>query len=141
MSKLTLLNDWFERVWVGGDLAAIPQFFTEDSRAAGVMRGLDLGPQEFAELIPALLSLIEDPSATVLRHIENRDWLWALLLVRAKSAETLEPIEFTAQVAMRYEGERIAEAYNHFDMISFFEQLGAFPPETMALCMSGERLH
>jgi hypothetical protein len=42
---------------------------------------------------------------------------------------------------MRYEGDRIAEAYNHFDMISFFEQLGAFPPETMALCMSGERLH
>ncbi|MDD8023756.1 MAG: nuclear transport factor 2 family protein [Paracoccaceae bacterium] len=140
MSKLALLHDWFERVWIGGDLAAIPQFFTEDSRAAGVMRGLDLGPQEFTELIPALLNLIEAPTATILRHIETDDWLWALLVVHAKSAATLEPMEFTAQVSMRYEGDRIAEAYNHFDMISFFEQLGAFPPETMALCLSGERL-
>lgn len=41
---------------------------------------------------------------------------------------------------LRFEGDLFAEAYNHFDMIAMFEHLGALPPETMALCLSGERL-
>jgi hypothetical protein len=43
-------------------------------------------------------------------------------------------------MAIRFEGDRFAEAYNHFDMLTMFENLGALPPETLALCLSGERL-
>lgn len=140
MSKLDILNAWFGRVWIGGDLAAIGDFFTANSSAAGVMRGLDMRPEDFAELIPALMRMIAEPQVEVLRHIETDDWLWVLIRVSATSVTTGAPVEFTAQISMRFEADRIAEAYNHVDLISFLEQMGALPAETLALCLSGERL-
>ena len=140
MDKLAFLQNWFQRVWIDGDLDAIGEFFTPNSQAAGVMQGLDLRPEDFEELIPALMRMMSAPTVTILRHLETEDWLWALLVVRAKTADTLSPIEFTAQVAMRFDNGRIAEAFNHFDLLSFFEQLGVLPPEAMALFLSGESL-
>lgn len=140
MDKRAFLHDWFQRVWIDGELDAIGEFFTPNSQAAGVMQGLDLRPEDFEELIPALMRMLSAPTVTILRHMETDDWFWALLIVHAKTADTLSPIEFTAQVAMRFENDRIAEAYNHFDLISFFEQLGVLPPEAMALFLSGESL-
>lgn len=140
MSKLDILNAWFGRVWIGGDLAAIGDFFTPNSAASGVMRGLDMRPEDFAELIPALMRMIDTPQVEVLRHIETDDWLWVLMRITATSAHSGATVEFTAQISMRFEGDRIAEAYNHFDLLSFLEQMGALPAETLALCLSGERL-
>lgn len=140
MSKLDIFNSWFSRVWVGGELGTIAEYFTEDSSASGVMRGLDMRPEDFAELIPALMRMIDAPQMEVLRHIETEAWLWVLVRLRATSARTGAAVEFTAQISMRFEGERIAEAYNHVDLLGFLEQLGALPEETLALCLSGERL-
>lgn len=140
MTKLDILNAWFARVWIAGDYAAIETFFTPDSAASGVMRGLDLRPADFAELIPALMRFIESPAVDVLRSMETDDWLWVLARITATAAQSGAPVDFTAQIAMRFEGERIAEAYNHVDLVSLLEQLGALPAETLALCLSGERL-
>lgn len=140
MEKLAILQDWFSRVWIGGDLAAIGAFFTEEALASGVMPGLELQRDDFAELIPALMRMIVEPRVEIPRWFEGGDWLWVLMRIQAKSAQNLAPIDFTAQISMRFEGNRIAEAYNHFDLIAFLEQVGALPPETMALCLSGEHL-
>lgn len=140
MEKLQILQNWFARVWIGGELDAIGEFFTEAALASGVMPGLELQRDEFAELIPALMGMISDPTVEIPRWFEGGDWLWVLMRIRANSTQDLSPIDFTAQIAMRFEGNRIAEAYNHFDLIAFLEQVGALPPETMALCLSGEHL-
>ncbi len=140
MTKLQILQDWYDRVWIGGDLAAIGAYFTPDVQAAGVMPGLDLRPADFAELVPALMRMVAEPAFEVLRHIETEDWLWALIRFRARSAQTLAPVDVTGQIAVRFEGGRIAEAYNHTDMLSFFEQIGGLPADTMALCLMGNQL-
>lgn len=140
ISKLDLVQKWYQRVWIGGDLGAISDYFTADVQAAGVMPGLDLRPADFAELIPALMRLVVHPSFTVLRHLETDDWLWALIRFQAQTAAELAPVDVTSQLCVRFSDGRIAEAYNHVDMLSFFEQLGALPADTMALCLMGERL-
>ena len=139
-SKTEILQEWFTRVWIGGDLSAIDAFFVPKPVASGLMTGLDMQPAEFKELIPALHSLLVAPEISVARMIETGDWLWILVTVRAKAAHTQDPVEFSGQMAIRFEGDRFAEAYNHFDMLTMFENLGALPPETLARCLSGERL-
>jgi hypothetical protein len=140
-SKTDMLQDWFNRVWIGGDTAAIDAFFVPKPVASGLMTGLDMQPAEFKELIPALQSMLVAPEISVARMIETEDWLWVLLSVRARTAHTHEPVEFSGQMAIRFENGLFAEAYNHFDMVTMFEHLGALPPETLALCLSGERLN
>ncbi|WP_164880086.1 nuclear transport factor 2 family protein [Paenirhodobacter ferrireducens] len=140
MDKLQILDDWFQRVWIGGAYAEIGSFYTEDFLASGVMPGLELRPTDFAELIPALKEMISDPSVTYLRHFENDEWLWTLMLIRGRAAETHAPLELTAQIALRFEGDKIAEAHNHFDVLAFLEGVGMLPPDTLALCLAGEHL-
>lgn len=139
-SKLDILQDWFQRVWIGGELDRIGDYFTPASQASGLMTGLEMRPDEFRELVPALRFMLDEPELRIERHVETPDWLWALINVRARAADSQQPLEFSGQMMIRFEGNRFAEAFNHFDMIAMFEQLGALPPETMALCLSGERL-
>ncbi|MGO4854647.1 ester cyclase [Phaeovulum sp. W22_SRMD_FR3] len=138
--KLQFLQEWYETVWFGGNLDAIDQFFAPASHVEGLMTGLEVSPQEFRELIPAMLHLVADPAVRIERHFETEDWLWALISVSGVSRQSLKPLAFSGQVAMRFSEGKIAEAFNHFDLISFFEQIGALPEYSMALCFSGEQL-
>ncbi len=140
MSKIEVLNDWFQRVWIAGEIEAIPGFFSGGGRASGVMSGLQMGPEDFAALIPAMRARVRDLSVEVVRALEQDDWLWTLQIVRGTSAADGHALEFSGQLALRFEGEKFAEAFNHYDMIAVFEQLGQMPPETLALCLSGESL-
>lgn len=141
MPKMTLLRNWYQRVWIEGDLDAIDEFFAPRSVASGLMAELQVGPEDFRELVPAFMRLIRDPQVTIDAHLDSGDWLWALVTVNARSAEAMTPVRMTGQVMMRVENGKIAEAFNHFDFLNFFEQLGLLPPNTFALCLSGETLH
>lgn len=141
MTKLDLLDDWYRRVWVESDLDAIDSFFTPRSVASGLMDELQVGPEDFREFVPAVMRLIREPVVMIDTHMDTGDWLWALVTISAKSAKSMTPVKFSGQVMMRVENGKIAEAFNHFDFITFFEQLELLPPHTVALCLSGERLH
>jgi len=41
-------------------------------------------------------------------------------------------------VFCRFKDGQIVEAYNSFDFVGFFEQLGLLPESTIAICMSGQ---
>lgn len=140
MSRLGILKQWFDTVWMRGDMEAVDGFFAPEVAAYGIIDGLKARPEDFKAMIPALRALTRDARFRVLRHIECGDWLWVLVGITARSAATLEPMEFSGQLAIRFEGDKFAEAYNHFDFVSFAEQIGAMPPDTVLLCMSGERL-
>jgi len=140
MSKIEVLNDWFQQVWIGGEIEAIPSFFTANSQASGVMPGLQMGPEDFAALIPAMRARVDDLSVEIVHALDQGDWLWTLQIVRGRCAIDGRALEFSGQLALRFEGDKFAEAFNHYDMIAVFEQLGQMPPETLALCLTGESL-
>ena len=140
MCKLDILKNWYDRVWIGGDLAAIADFFPPGTGAEGIMPGLSLGERDFADLIPAITRLVTDLRYEVVRHIEADDWLWALVRVQGRAARSRAPVDIATQVAVRIENGRFAEAYNNADMLAFFEQIGALPENSMALCLMGEQL-
>ncbi|MDV7272146.1 hypothetical protein RYZ20_14720 [Thioclava sp. A2] len=139
MSRLQIVREWFDEVWIRQELDALGRYFVDENAAQGV-RGLDLRPEDFRELVPAMRRMIASPVIEILKHFESADWLWVLVQVAGKCPRSAAPIEFSGQMAIRFSGDQIAEAYNHFDFIGFFEQAGALPPETMALCLSGETL-
>lgn len=140
MTKIEILNEWFQRVWIAGDIDAIPEFFTDAPKASGVMPGLQMGPEDFAALIPAMRARVYDFSVEVIHAIEKDDWLWTLQVIRGRTRTNEKPVEFTGQLAIRFEGDRMAEAFNHYDLISLFEQLGQMPQDTLGLCLMGESL-
>ncbi|HEY9285408.1 MAG TPA: ester cyclase [Pyrinomonadaceae bacterium] len=129
-----LVRRWFEEVWNRGRAEAIDELFAED----GVAHGLagDASPlrgaagfkpffHSFREAFPDIEVVVEDV-------IAEGDKLAARCSVRAThGGDTLgfratgRPIEITGTTFARVRDGKIVEAWNNFDFMALFQQLGA----------------
>ena len=137
MSPLELLKEWYDRVWVQQDLDAIDRLFTPDIEAQGVM-DFGVGPDDFRVLAEAMLAQVEVNEIRFDREVAMGDWVWATFTAHAVTLANRAPIQATGQIMVRFKDDRIVEAYNQVDFLTFFEQLGYLPPDSLALCLSGE---
>lgn len=140
MTKLELLREWYRRVWVEADPGAIDDYFAPRAGADGLMPDGQVSAEDFRALVPALLSVVRNLRIEIDRSIETEDWLWAQITVHAIHAQGMEPIRAGGQIMMRIEGTKIVEAYNAFDFITFFEQVGLLPADAFLILLSGERI-
>jgi len=140
MTKRNLLEDWYRRIWIAGELDAVDDFFAPRAGAEGILADGSVGPEDFCVLIPAIHALVRDLSISIDLSLEMGDWLWTRITLRGRAARGMEIVCVHAQVMVRVENGRIAEAYNCFDALTFFEQLGQLPGDAQLLLLSGERL-
>lgn len=140
MTKAELLDRWYKRVYIEGDLDAVEMLFTDSTRAEGLMDDLQVGPEDLKVFVAAMLELVEDQGYRIVHTIENGDWISALFDVRAVAVGTMKPVRLSGQIMVRFEGERIAEAYNNWDILGFFEQLGLLPEHSLELGMTGQKI-
>lgn len=138
--KIDILRDWFQTIWILGELDRIESFFLPRTGAEGLLADGQVGPEDFRALVPALQSHVRNLTVSVERWHADADWLWALTIVRARSAKDMRPVEAVGHVMMRFEGDKIAEAYNSFDFLTFFAGVGLLPDDAFLLLVSGERL-
>ncbi|SLN39362.1 SnoaL-like polyketide cyclase [Falsiruegeria litorea R37] len=140
MTKSELLKEWYDRVWVHGDLEAIDQFFDPDTMAEGIIPEMQVGVDDFRDLVTAFRFHVGDIDVKLPKTVENGDWVAAMLHVHTSRADNGAPIEVTGQVMARFKDDKVVEAYNQFDFISLFEQLGQLPEDTLPICMTGQQL-
>jgi steroid delta-isomerase-like uncharacterized protein len=129
------IRRWFEEVWNKGREEAIDEMFAEEGVANGLVdeSGQPLrGPagfkpffRKFREAFPEIEVVVEDTVA-------EGDKVAARCTVRGRHrgdalgfAATEQPVEFTGITIVRLSKGKIVEAWNNFDFMSMFQQLGA----------------
>lgn len=140
MTKVEFLQNWYRQVWIEADPDAVDRYFDPRTGADGLMPDGQVTPEDFKALVPALLTLVRNLDITIDRSMEVGDWLWAQISVHALAAGGTQPICAAGQVMMRIEGDKITEAYNCFDFLTFFAQAGLLPQDALLLLLSGERM-
>lgn len=130
-----LLHRWFEEVWNKGRAEAIDELFAEDGIAHGLSddTGAPLrGPAGFREFHKNFRSAFPDIIVTVEDTVAEGDKVVARCSVRAVHtgeglgfAATKRPMEITGIAITRIKDGKIVEAWNNFDFMSMFRQLGA----------------
>lgn len=140
MDRVTELEEWYRRVYLDGDLDAVETLFTTATRAEGLMSDGQVGPEDIRVFAMALMQMVEAPRFHIVKALEDGDWLSALIETEAIRADTGQPVRVIGQLMARFEDDRIAEAYNTFDFLSFFEQMGLLPEHSLAIGMSGQQL-
>lgn len=140
MDKSELLKEWYSQVWEQGNIDAIDEFFAADTMADGLIPEMQVGADDFRDFVSAFKYHLGEIRVDIPKIIENGDWASAILHVHTSRADNGAPIEVTGQVMVRYKDNKIVEAYNQFDLISLFEQLGQMPADTLPICMTGQRL-
>jgi len=130
-----LVRRWFEEVWNRGRAEAIDEMFDEEGIAHGLADegGAGLrGPthfrafhQRFREAFPGVEVVVEET-------VSEGDRVAARCTVRAvHRGDTLgfrateRPVEFTGMTFARIRGGKIVEAWNNFDFMTMYRQLGA----------------
>jgi steroid delta-isomerase-like uncharacterized protein len=131
----TLLHRWFEEVWNQRREDAIDELADENVVAYGLTdeKGETVSGREgFKNLHRAFLSAYPDLKITVEDAISEGNKVAARCTVRATHAgeglgvaPTNQPIEFTGLVFVKIKDGRIVEAWNEFDFMKMYSQVGA----------------
>lgn len=129
-----IVRRWFEEVWNKGREEAIDEMFAEDGIAYGLadetgepLRGASgFKPffRNFRDAFPDIEVIVEDA-------IAEGDKVAARCRVRATHAgeglgfaATQRPMEITGMTFARVRDGKIVEAWNNFDFMGMFQQLG-----------------
>ena len=130
-----VVRRWFEEVWNKGREEVIDELFGEGGVAHGLadetgspLRGASgFKPffRKFREAFPEIEVVVEDT-------VSEGDKVAARCTVRGRHrGDTLgfkatdSPVEFDGICIVRIAGGKIVEAWNNFDFMSMFQQLGA----------------
>ena len=135
-----VLETWFRRVWTEQDASAIDELFVPDGAARGLGGNVLIGPTGFREFHSALRVLLTDFVITIDKSIEEGDWISAVCTLRATAKQSGTPIEITGSVMIRISDGKLMEAYNHWDFLGMFAQLGYLPTNTFERALGGETI-
>ncbi len=137
MSHLSIVQEFFDTVWRRGDETAAQDFFHPDASATGLGSDMAFDPNDFVTFVQSSLMLISAPRMEIMHVVEDGDWLSLHLRCKALSRLSGAKIDFTGQLMVRVKEGKIAEAYNHFDMVAFFVQMGFVPENVVEKMLAG----
>ena len=130
-----LIQRWFEEVWNQGREEVIDELFAAEGIAHGLAdeAGNALrGPQDFKPFFRKFRSAFPEMEVRVEDTVAEGDKVAARCLVRGKHqsdslgfAATGQATEFTGITIVRIENGKIVEAWNNFDFMTMYKQLGA----------------
>jgi len=131
----TVVRRWFEEVWNKGRAEAIDELFAADGVAHGLegTAGGELrGPADFRVFHQRFRDSFPDIEVVVEDTVSEGDKVAARCTVRGRHqgdtlgfAPTGQPVEFGGICIVRVRDGQIVEAWNNFDFMSMFQQLGA----------------
>lgn len=139
-SHRDLLETWFRRVWNEGDVSAITDMLKTTTQAKGLGTQTLVGPDAFEGFHGLMNSLVANFHITLDHAVTEGDWISCLCTVTGNCPKTDKPVTMTGTAYARVDGDYIAEAYNHFDFLELYEQLGLLPDGTNGTCLSGEKI-
>lgn len=132
----TIAHRWFEEVWNKGREDAIDEMFAEDSIAHGLSDGSGnepRGPAGFKPFFQSFRTAFPDIQVTVEDTICEGDKIAVRCRVTATHTgdglgipATGNPVDFKGVAIIRVHDDKIIEAWNHFDFIDMYQQIGVF---------------
>ena len=129
-----LVRRWFEEVWNKGRADAIEEMFDEN----GIAHGLSAdpatpikGPKEYRPFYEAYRQAFPNIMIVIDDMIAEGDKVVARCSVRGKHegdflgcAATQAPVEITGIAIVRIDKGKIVEAWNNFDFVTLYKQVG-----------------
>ena len=121
----TLLYKWFDEVWNQGDENAIDRLMSNDSSAFGILNDdQPKGAEGFKLFFKDFKSRFHNIRIQVDDVISQDDIESARTTVSAVHTESGKNVTFSGICMVRIVDGKIAEAWNNYDFLNLYEQLG-----------------
>jgi len=135
-----VIETWFRRVWSEEDSSAIGQLFVPDGKATGLGANVLVGPDGFRQFHEVMCGLLTEFRVEMDHLIESDAWASTICTLHARVRATGTPVTMTGSVLFRIVEGKITEAYNHWDFLGLFAQMGLLPENAFEQALRGERI-
>lgn len=135
-----VLETWFRRVWTDADESAIDEMFTLDTEAKGLGDQPRAGPEGFKVFHRQFLKMMKDFSVRIDRSMEMGDWIFAMCMLNARRKDDGACVAMPGMVLVRIADGQLVDAYNQWDFLSLYQQLGLVPGDTFERCLGGDKI-
>ena len=123
--KSTLLHRWFEEVWNQNLEDSIDQLMTTESNAHGIVaEEHPKGAAGFKIFYQGFKDQFDNMYVDVKDVVSQDDMECGLTEVTARHRETGKNVRFSGLCMVRVEDGKIAEAWNQYDFLGLYQQLG-----------------
>jgi predicted ester cyclase len=127
-AKSTLLHQWFNEVWNQNKEDSIDKLMAPKAHAHGIIAaGQPGGIPGFKMFYKGFKDQFDNIHIDVKDVISQDDMQCAHADVTATHKETGKKVHFSGLCMVRIEDGKIAEAWNHFDFLGLYQQLGQIP--------------
>ncbi|MES2777558.1 MAG: ester cyclase [Bacteroidota bacterium] len=120
----SFIYNWFNEVWNKGDENAIDKFMSADTKAHGIVENQPAGAEEFKAYFRGFLSQFHDIHVDVEDVISQDDFEAGRTTVSAVHTASGTPVRFSGMSMARLADGKIAEAWNNYDFLNMYQQLG-----------------
>src|SRR5258706_4490616 len=132
MAEAAFMHRWFEEVWNNQSEAAVDEMFAADGVGHGLGDEDIVGPEAFKVFHRAFVSAYPDLRVTVEDTVVEGDKIATRCRVTGKHdghgiglSPTNRDVDFTGMVIVRVQDGKIVEAWNEFNFMKMYTQLGA----------------
>ena len=132
MPEADFMHRWFEEVWNNQNEAAIDEMFAEDGVGYGLGPDNIVGPENFKAFHRKFVSAYPTLRVEVEDTIIQGDKIATRCKVTGSHdghgigvSPTNQPVEFTGMVIVRVRDGKIVEAWNEFNFMAMYQQVGA----------------
>ncbi|RYZ80287.1 MAG: hypothetical protein EOP04_26165 [Proteobacteria bacterium] len=123
--QATVLHKWFDEVWNKDDINAIDRLLSDDAEAKGILtEDQPKGAAGFKLFYKDFRNQFHDVNITVDDAIAQDDIESARTTVTAIHTPTGKPVTFAGMCMVKTAGGKIVEAYNNYDFLSMYQQIG-----------------
>ena len=120
-----LLYKWFTDVWNNDDESSIDKLMTHDSTAKGILKEEHpKGAEGFKIFFKDFRSQFHDVKIDIEDVIAQDDMEAARTVVNAIHTQTGKKVTFSGLCMVKVANGKIAEAWNNYDFLNLYEQLG-----------------
>jgi predicted ester cyclase len=121
----TVLYKWFNEVWNDDNEDAIDRLMTSDSSANGILTAdQPKGAEGFKIFFRGFRSQFHTVRIDVEDVISQDDMESARTTIYATHTESGKNVTFSGICMVRVKDEKIAEAWNNYDFLELYQQLG-----------------
>jgi len=135
MTDASFIHRWFEEVWNNKREDAVDEMLADDGIAHGLVDadGNEIrGPENFKKLHRQFVETFPDMRIEVVDTVVEGDKIAARCRVTGSHlgrgigvAPTNGPVEFTGMTIVRVKDGKIVEAWNEFNFMEMYRQVGA----------------
>ena len=130
----TILHRWFEEVWNNGRAELIDEMIAPNAIAHGLEdpNGNEVrGPEEFKKFHHSFRSAFPDIHISIEEMVSEGDLVVGYCKIKATHTgagfgmeSTGKPVAFEGMLMFRVRDGKVVEAWNSFDFLKMFQQMG-----------------